>query len=199
MVTLHTQRNRGQRVSIRYILFVSTGTSTSAVSQLCKSFRCQNLPHICFFQQQLGILDHVLGVPQVILAKVFSRSAGPSSQKYESFMYDIYFGGLLLPQKQWNVNVDEGPLLGCGTRARCGHLHRKLFLGDLKSQRSQNCRMNTHFSKKTHCWEVWRYDVLKNKCLSSQLLYRELAAWYGGVEAAGLRPRKPESRGESNP
>ena len=24
-------------------------------------------------------------------------------------------------------------------------------------------------------------------------------AWYGGVEAAGLRPRKPESRGESNP
>ena len=127
MVTLHTQRNRGQRVSIRYILSVSTGTSTSAVSQLCKSFRCQNLPQICFFQQQLGILDHVLGVPQVILAKVFSRSAGPSSQKYESFMYDIYFGGLLLPQKQWNVNVDEGLLLGCGTRARCGHLHRQLF------------------------------------------------------------------------
>lgn len=49
-----------------------------------------------FFQQQLGILDHVPGVPQVILAKVFSGSAGPSSQKYESFMYDIYFGGLLL-------------------------------------------------------------------------------------------------------
>lgn len=150
MVRLHTQHNQGQRVSMRYILSVSTGTSTGAVSQLCKSFLCQNLPHICFFQQQLGILDHVLGVLQVILAKVFSGSAGPSSRNMKAL---CIFWGLLLPQKQWNVNVDEGLLLGCGTRARCGHLRRQLFLGDLKSQRSkmrsQNCRMNTHFSKNT--------------------------------------------------
>ena len=53
------------------------------------------------FRTSVFFIDRVVGVPQVILAKVFSGSTGPSSQKYESFMYDIYFGGLLLNNGMW--------------------------------------------------------------------------------------------------
>ena len=129
MVTLHTQRNRGQRVSIRYILSVSTGTSTSAVSQLCKSFRFQNLLQICFFSSSLGSLTMSLGSPKSYWQRssVDQQDLPPRNMNALCMIY--IFWGLLLPQKQWNVNVDEGLLLGCGTRARCGHLHRQLFFG----------------------------------------------------------------------